>query len=68
MQYTLSESDRVYTGEHYTGDIGAMAIHPDGTPYRTFRTQTVLVDGDRVRFENCTFENTAGPGKVAGQA
>ena len=68
MQYVLSESDKVYTGETYTGDIGALAIHPDGTPYRTFRTQTVLVDGSRVRFENCTFENTAGPGKVAGQA
>ncbi|MCR5129360.1 MAG: pectin methylesterase [Lachnospiraceae bacterium] len=68
MQYTLSESDRIYTGEHYSGDIGARAIHPDGTAYRTFRTQTVLVDGDRVRFENCTFENTAGSGKVAGQA
>ncbi len=68
MQITLDESDKIYDGEFYTGDIGAVQIHEDGRPYGTFRTATVRVTGDRVTFKNCTFENTAGPGKVAGQA
>ncbi len=68
MQYILSESDRVYTGETYIGDKGAFEIHEDGRPYHTFRTATVRVDGDRVRFKNCSFENHAGKGKEVGQA
>jgi pectinesterase len=43
--------------------------HKDGRPYHTFRTYTVLVDGNDITFKNCTFENTAGPGEVkSGQA
>ena len=68
MQYLITESDKVFEGEHFTGNIGAEMIHPDGKPYRTFRTQTVLAEGHRLTFKNCTFENTAGPGKLVGQA
>ncbi len=68
MQYVLSESDREYRNEFYTSDIGAHQIHSDGRPVHTFRTQTVLVDGNNIVFDGCTFENTAGPGEVAGQA
>ena len=68
MQTILEESDIVVEGEYYTGDIGAYATHPDGRPYGTFRTPTLRVYGDRTVFKNCTFENTAGPGKQVGQA
>ncbi len=68
MQYILSESNLTYEGERFTAGIGALMIHPDGKPYHTFRTQTVLASGDNLRFVNCTFENTAGPGRIAGQA
>lgn len=68
MQYVLSDSDQIYEGRVFSGDISALAIHADGRPYHTFRTATVLADGDRIRFRDCTFENTAGCGKDAGQA
>lgn len=41
---------------------------PDGTKRGTFRSYTVLVDGDNVTFKNCLFENTAGKGDDVGQA
>ena len=68
MSYSIIGSDISIEGQTYSGATGALAIHPDGRPYHTFRTATVLVDGDRVSFKNCRFENTAGPGKEAGQA
>ena len=68
MSYSIIGSDVSIEGQTYSGATGALAIHPDGRPYHTFRTATVLVDGDRVSFKNCRFENTAGPGKEAGQA
>ena len=40
----------------------------DGRPYGTFRAYTLLVDGDRLEFRNCVFENTSGPQAQAGQA
>ncbi len=64
----LSENDKVYEGLSFRGNIGARMIHEDGRPYHTFRTASVLADGDRITFKNCIFENTAGPGKDAGQA
>lgn len=67
-QYWIHESDRVITGETYSSGFYARAMHPDGKPYHTFRTSTLLVDGDRVTFDKCLFENTAGSGKEVGQA
>lgn len=68
MQYIISDSNIVIEDKHYTGDIGAFKIHDDGKPYHTFRTQTVLADGNNILFRKCTFENIAGPGEKAGQA
>ena len=68
MQYVLSENDRIYRDRSWSNSLGARQIHEDGRPYHTFRTATLLADGDRLLFENCRFENTAGPGAEAGQA
>ena len=29
MQYVIAESDRTFEGEYFTGNIGALMIHPD---------------------------------------
>lgn len=68
MQYTISEDTVEIEGKTFTGDIGARQMHADGKPYHTFRTYTVLADGNNITFRNCMFENTAGPGSKAGQA
>ena len=39
-------------------DDFALKIHTDGREYNTFRTYTVCVTGERVKFENLTVENT----------
>lgn len=52
----------------FTGSLGAREILEDGIKRGTFRTQTVYIHGDRLTFQNLTFENTAGDGDVAGQA
>lgn len=67
-QYHISQSNQIITDMLYTGDLSARQPHEDGRPYHTFRTSTLLVDGDHITFQNCTFENTAGPGEEAGQA
>jgi pectinesterase len=67
-QYVISDSDRHFEGQTWTGNLNARKPHEDGRPYHTFRTYTVLVDGNSDRFTNCTFENTAGPGETMGQA
>ena len=63
----LSQDGLHVEGETFTGGTGAFRTHPDGRPYHTFRTATLLADGDRMTFKGCTFENTAGPGATAGQ-
>lgn len=67
-QIHISESNitienRIFSGSHF-----AREIHPDGEKRGTFRSYTVLVDGDNVRFKNCVFENVAGRGEDVGQA
>ena len=47
---------------------GAKSLRADGSEYNTFNTATVLFAGKDIYVENITFENCAGPGKVAGQA
>ena len=51
-----------------TGNLGAYELLEDGTKRGTFRTQTVLVHTHDFTARNITFENTAGPGRSAGQA
>ncbi|SDZ73257.1 pectinesterase [Lachnospiraceae bacterium NK3A20] len=67
-QTVISESNITIENQIYTGDLYARKMHKDGRPYHTFRTATVLVDGDHITFRNCTFENTAGRGEDVGQA
>ena len=59
----LTIENRIYSGAHY-----AKETMSDGTKRGTFRSYTVLVDGDKIRFKNCVFENTAGRGCEVGQA
>lgn len=60
---TLIGEDR--DGTVITFDDYANKIHADGREYNTFRTYTVCVTGERVRFENLTVENSnTSPEKV----
>ena len=51
-----------------TGSLGAYEILEDGIKRGTFRTQTFFVHTHDIILKNLTIENTAGPGKKAGQA
>ena len=51
-----------------TGNLGAYEILDDGKKRGTFRTQTVFLHAHDVILKDLTIENTAGPGKKAGQA
>lgn len=68
QQYHISDSNITIENQEFKGELYAKKEHSDGMPYGTFRTYTVLVDGDNITFRNCTFENNAGPGKQVGQA
>lgn len=49
------------------GDYAKMSM-PDGTLYGTFRTATFRIDADNFTAKNITFVNSAGDGKIHGQA
>ena len=51
-----------------TGDLGGYEILADGRKRGTFRTQTVFVHAHDFTARDLTIENTAGPGRIAGQA
>ena len=68
MGIVISGSGLVIEDRTYTGDLYARMQHEDGRPYHTFRTASVLVDGNDITFRRCTFENTAGRGEDVGQA
>ena len=68
QQTAIVGNDRTITGQIYTGNLSARMQHPDGRQFHTFRTYTAIVEGNRLTFDGCRFENTAGPGKTAGQA
>ncbi len=67
-QYHISESDLVIENKTFSGSGYAREIMDDGSHKGTFRSYTLLVDGDNVCFRGCVFENTAGRGKEVGQA
>ena len=46
------------------GDGGKLP-HPDGRPTHTFRSYTAFFSGERLRVEDLTIENDAGPGAAA---
>jgi pectinesterase len=47
---------------------GARKLLPDGSPMGTFNSFTLLVGAPDIVVENLTIENSAGDGRVAGQA
>ena len=51
-----------------TYNNGAATILPDGTRRGTFRSYAVFVGTHDFVAENITFENAAGPGRIAGQS
>ena len=67
-QIHISESNLVIENQSFSGSHYAKEEMPDGTKRGTFRSYSMLVDGDNVRFKNCIFENTAGRGCDVGQA
>ena len=67
-QVHISESDLVIENQIFTAGHYAKEEMPDGTRRGTFRSYSVLVDGDNICFKNCVFENTAGKGCDVGQA
>ena len=68
MQLHISERNQIIENKTFTAAHYAKEDMPDGTKRGTFRTYTVLVDGDNIHFKNCVFENSAGKGKDVGQA
>ena len=67
-QIHISQSNIIIENEVFSGSHFARELHPDGRARGTFRSYTLLVDGDNVVFKNCIFENTAGKGEDVGQA
>lgn len=67
-QIHISESNITIENEVFTASHYAREEMPDGTKRGTFRSYSVLVDGDNICFKNCTFENNAGREKDVGQA
>lgn len=67
-QIHISESNLVIENKTFTSSHYAREKMDDGTNRGTFRSYSVLVDGNNVRFINCIFENNAGPGEKVGQA
>ncbi len=51
-----------------TWNDGALDIHPDGNKRGTFRTATLFVGGQKAVLKNLTIRNTAGDGRLVGQA
>ncbi len=56
-------SDTVITAGHY-----AKELHPDGFERGTFWTATLRTDGSNITIRNLSIENSAGSGRIYGQA
>lgn len=67
-QIHISESNITIENRTFSAAYYAKQEMPDGTRRGTFRSYSVLVDGDNICFKNCVFENTAGRGSEVGQA
>lgn len=67
-QIRIAENNVVIENKTYSGSHCAREMMPDGTKRGTFRSYTVLVEGNNITFRDCVFENTAGRGEDVGQA
>ena len=61
LMTTITENGTILEHQHFTGAVGAYMEHPDGRPYHTFRTASLMIFADHVTLRHCTVENTAGP-------
>ncbi len=68
LQIHISESNLTIENKTFSAAYFAKEIMADGTKRGTFRSYSVLVDGNNICFRNCVFENTAGNGRDVGQA
>ena len=68
MQLHISESNQIIENKVFTASHYAKEEMSDGSQRGTFRSYSVLVDGDNICFKNCVFANTAGSGREKGQA
>ena len=50
MQYHISDSNITIENQTYTGCHYGQEDHQDGQKYGTFRSYTVLVDGNNITF------------------
>lgn len=69
----LSRPDTILEGSGadntlITWDDGAFTILEDGMKRGTFRSYTLMLDGDRITMRNLTVENAASPREKVGQA
>ena len=68
QQIHISESNLIIENKIFSAAYYAKQEMPDGTKRGTFRSYSVLVEGDNICFKNCVFENKAGKGSEVGQA
>ena len=64
----ISDNGLTIENKNFTGSYFAKEMHPDGKLRGTFRSYSVLVEGNDIIFKNCVFENIAGNGAEVGQA
>ena len=67
-QIHISESNLVIENKIFSGAHYGREEMDDGSKRGTFRSYTLLVDGNNIKFKSCVFENTAGLGCEVGQA
>ena len=67
-QIHISDSNLTIENKTFSAGFYARQEMSDGSKRGTFRSYTVLVDGDNITFKNCVFENTSGRGCDVGQA
>ena len=57
-QIHISESNLMIENKIFSGSHYAREEMSDGTKRGTFRSYTLLVDGNNIHFKSCIFENT----------
>ena len=67
-QVHISQNNLIIENQTFSSAHFAREIAEDGQKRGTFRSYTVLVDGNNIQFKNCIFENTSGKGEDVGQA
>ena len=66
-QIHISESNLVIENKTFTSSHYAREKMDDGTNRGTFRSYSVLVDGDNIRFINCVLRTVQAPARRSGR-